>query len=172
MGKATKPENVKLIIGFIFKEEPVLDRACGILEKLFGKIDFQSPILPFTYTSFYEKELGSPLRRRFISFKRLVSPQDLPKIKTITNTTEIKLSENSNRRINIDPGYVTEAKLVLATTKDYNHRIYLNRGIFAEITLFFQDKTFQSWQWTYPDYRTKEYIAVFNQIREIYACQI
>jgi len=74
--------------------------------------------------------------------------------------------------VNIDPGYLDQAKLVLASTKNYVHRVYLNDGIYAELTLFFQDKSFQPWQWTYPDYRTPEYIGIFNHIRELFADQV
>jgi hypothetical protein len=172
VGSTKKPKSVKLICGFIYKEEAVFHQATKILEKRFGRIDFQSEALDFTHTAFYAEEFGCDLKRRFISFKKLIPPETIAQIKIITNKIEKKLSRNSRRRINIDPGYLTQAKLVLATTKDYRHRIYLGQGIYAEITLFFEDKTFKPWEWTYPDYKTDAYIAVFNQIREIYARQI
>jgi len=172
MGRIKKHPPVKLIIGFIFKEESILNEAKAILVRRFGKIDFESQTLPFVHTNYYEKEFGKDLKRKFTSFTKLVLPYDLPKIKIITNKIESNLSSGSSRLINIDPGYLELAKLILASTKDYKHRIYLKRGIYAEVTLFYQDKTFQSWQWTYPDYRTPEYIAIFNRIRQIYAQQI
>jgi hypothetical protein len=172
VGSAKKAKNVKLISGLIFKEEAVFNQASKVLEKRFGRVDFQSQAFDFVHTRFYEKEFGSDLKRRFISFKKLIPPQALPQIKIITNTIETKLSEKSRRRINIDPGYLTQAKLVLATSKDYNHRIYLGKGIYAEITLYFKGKTFRPCEWTYPDYRTAAYITVFNRIREIYARQV
>jgi hypothetical protein len=172
MGKANKHPPVKLIIGFIFREVKFLKKATAFLEKRFGKIDFESGILPFIHTDYYEKELGTELKRKFISFYRLIEPSALPKIKIISNRLEKKLSFKQRRFINIDPGYVDLAKLILATTKDYRHRIYLKSGIYLEVTLFYQDKTFRPWEWTYPDYKTPEYIAIFNQIREIYARQI
>lgn len=163
---------VKLIIGFIYKEDDIFNRAKAILEKQFGKIDFISPALPFRHTDYYEREFGRDLKRRFVSFKKLISPQNLFQIKIITNKFEKKLSDGAFRLINIDPGYLDLAKVILASTKDYKHRIYLNKGIYAEVTLFYQDKTFKPWQWTYPDYKTQEYIAIFNQIRQIYVEQI
>ncbi|OGX43889.1 MAG: hypothetical protein A3G38_03040 [Omnitrophica WOR_2 bacterium RIFCSPLOWO2_12_FULL_51_8] len=84
----------------------------------------------------------------------------------------LNAAEVSRRLVNIDPGYLDLAKLVLASTKDYRHRIYLERGIYVEITLFYQRKTFNPWEWTYPDYRSREYIEVFNRIREIYKKQL
>ncbi|MBU3958775.1 MAG: DUF4416 family protein, partial [Candidatus Omnitrophica bacterium] len=99
-------------------------------------------------------------------------PHTLAKIKIITNQIEKKLSSAESRRINIDPGYLTLAKLILATTKDYRHRIYLRKGIYAEVTLSYQGKTFCPWEWTFADYKTVEYIDIFNRIRELYAQQI
>lgn len=164
-------KGVKLIIGFIFKEEIVFNKAKAILERKFGKIDFQSQILSFSHTDYYAEEFGQDLKRKFISFQKLITPQQLAGIKILTNKIENYLSREGKRRINIDPGYLDLSKLILATTKDYRHRIYLNKGIYAEVTLFYQGKSFQSWEWTYPDYRTPEYIAIFNQIRELYAQQ-
>lgn len=163
---------VKLIIGFIFKEELILNQAKTILERQFGKIDFESNALPFTHTAYYEKEFGKDLKRKFICFQKLTPPQALARIKIITNKIEHKLSINRRRLINIDPGYLCLSKLILASTKDYKHRVYLNKGIYAEVTLFYQNKDFQFWEWAYPDYKTAEYIAIFNKIREVYAAQI
>lgn len=128
--------------------------------------------MAFDYTDYYNEEFGSPLKRQFISFKKLINPDELAGIKVATNRLEKKLSHNSSRIINIDPGYLDMAKLVLATTKDYKHRIYLSKGIYAEVTLRYENKTFQPWEWSYPDYRTAQYLAIFNQIRQIYSSQI
>jgi hypothetical protein len=172
MGRIYKPHPVKLIIGFIFKGPENYLKANSILTKTFGRIDFESPLIPFKYTDYYEKEVGQGLQRKFVSFHKLISPDKLAQIKILTNSIEDNLSANSRRSINIDPGYLDMAKLLLASTKDYAHRIYLNKGIFAEITLFYQGRTFRPWEWTYPDYRTEEYIDVFNKIRDIYAKQV
>lgn len=172
MGVIKSIEPVKLIIGFIFKEEKIFNKAKVALEKQFGIPDFESQRLVFNHTDYYEKELGIGLRRKFISFRKLIRPDKLSKIKIATNKIEDKFSKGKARLINIDPGYLDLAKLVLASTKDFKHRIYLSKGIFAEITLFYQNKSFQTWEWTYPDYRTNEYIGIFNYIRGIYARQI
>jgi hypothetical protein len=172
MGKISQIQRVKLITGFIFKSESFYQKAKDILCAKFGKIDFESETLTFIYTNYYEKEIGKELLRKFVSFAKLIPPEEITKIKILTNKIENRLSYKKQRKINIDPGYLDMAKLVLATTKDYKHRIYLNKGIFAEITLFYQDKTFQPWEWTYPDYKTPQYIRIFNQIRQIYEHQI
>lgn len=172
MGQIKRHPPVKLIIGFIFKEEGILNKAKAILERRFGRIDFTSQTLTFAHTAYYEREFGKDLKRAFVSFQKLIPPQNLPRIKIATNKIEHKLSVDKRRLINIDPGYLDLSKLVLASTKDYKHRIPLNKGVYAEVTLFYQDKSFQSWVWTYPDYKTAEYIAIFNKIRGIYAGQI
>ena len=163
---------VKLVIGFIFQKKSVVNKAESILEKEFGKIDYESQSIGFTYTDYYEPELGRNLKRKFIAFAKLIPPQSLAKIKVLTNSIEKKLSRMGLRLINIDPGYLDMARLILASTKDYKHRICLNKGIYAEVTLFYGDRTFHPWEWTYPDYRAADYISVFNQIRDIYALQI
>jgi hypothetical protein len=172
MGKTQKPQPVKLISGFIFKEEDNFRKASALLKRRFGAIDLESQPLPFDYTDYYTKEFGLGLKRSFISFKKLIDPQGLHGIKIFTNMLEKKLSSEGLRSVNIDPGYLDLAKLVLASTKDFSHRIYLNRGIWAEVTLVYQGKTFKPWEWTYPDYRSAEYISIFNRIREIYSSQI
>ncbi|MFH1457710.1 MAG: DUF4416 family protein [Candidatus Omnitrophota bacterium] len=172
MGKSKKHLPVKLIIGFIFKKPGLWNKAKKALEKRFGEIDFESTLLDFIHTDYYEKEMGEDLKKVFISFKKPISPQDLAKIKIRTIKIENRLSFGKKRTINIDPGYLELSKLVFATTKDFKHRIYLSHGIFAEVTLFYDNKSFKAWEWTYPDYRSQEYINIFNKIREIYARQI
>lgn len=172
MGRTKKHLPVKLVIGLIFKNKSVFDKAKAVLEKEFGKIDYESRAIAFTHTGYYEAEFGRNLKRKFISFAKLIPPQNLARIKITTNTIENKLYRQGLRLINIDPGYLDMAKLILASTKDYKHRVYLNKGIYAEITLFYQKRTFTPWEWTYPDYRTADYISVFNRVRETYAEQI
>ena len=167
-----KYPKTKLIIGLIFNNEEVLYKTVNTLRRYFGKIDFESEIIEFNFTTYYQKETGSNLKRKFISFTKLVDPAKLPEIKILTNKIEDKFSLKGNRRINIDPGYIDLAKLVLASTKDFTHRIYLHKGIYAEITLFYQGNSFKSWDLTYPDYRTDKYIEIFNHLRQIYAQQI
>jgi hypothetical protein len=172
MGKIISPAPVKLIIGLIFKDEEFLKRTEGILRRHFGPADYESPVIPFNYTDYYRKEFGADLKKKFLSFTKLVPPHRLAAIKILTNKIETKLSKKKSRKINIDPGYLTMAKLVLASTKDYSHRIYLDKGIFAEVTLVYQKNGFQPQPWTYPDYRTPEYIRIFLEIRKLYAQQI
>lgn len=169
MGKAPPPEKVKLIVGLISNNTALFDKIKSILEKrLKNPADFESPVLAFVHTDYYNEEMGTGLKRKFLSFKRIVPIENIAKIKLLADKIEKKNSTNEKRNINIDPGYVDLSKLVLFSTKDYSHRIHVGKGIFAEVTLFYKDKKFRAWPWTYPDYKTDAYISVFNTIREIY----
>lgn len=172
MGKVKKTPPVKFVVGFIYSDQKILQKSKVFLERKFGRIDFCSQPIAFNFTDYYEKEFGKNLTREFIAFKKLILPVRLPVIKTLTNKIEEKFSHQGKRLINIDPGYLDLAKLVLATTKDFRHRVYLDKGIFAEITLSYQGKSFTPWELTYPDYRSKEYLEVFNRIRGLYNQQI
>ena len=160
MGIIKKHNQVKLIIGLIFREERQEDtllKALNILKARFGEIDLQSRPLEFNHTDYYKDELGTNLKRIFLSFKKLIPPERLADIKVFTNKIEKKLSKNKLRKINIDPGYIDLPRLVLASTKNFAHRIYLGKGIYGEITLLWQDKAYKTLDWTFPDYKTKEY---------------
>lgn len=170
MGKVRKYNlQVKLVIGFIYKDEAIFIKSKDKLKRRFGRTDLLSGPIDFNYTNYYEKEMGVGLKRRFVSFAKLIHIQDLYRIKLYTNRLEGKFLKQKSRQVNIDPGYVDLAKLVLASTKDYAHRIYLHKGIFAEVTLSYRDSSFSPNDWTYPDFRSPEYISVFNRVRELYA---
>lgn len=172
MGKPKRPQRVKLIIGMLTKNKKLFDYLEEFFVKEFGEIDYKSPVLLFDHTTYYKREFGHPLKRRFISFKDLILPEDISKIKLVTNSIEERFAKKKkgslNRKINIDPGYVSDSKLILVTTKDYYHRIYLNKGVYGEVTLAWKKQSFRPFEWTYPDYRTPEYINILNRIRGIY----
>ena len=148
------------------------DRAVDELIELFGLPEVISPWLMFERTRYYEKEMGWPLYRRFVTFKELISPEELVDKKLSTNKIEAKYSVADKRRINIDPGYICLERLVLATGKNYTHRIYLSRGIYADLTLVFNKGTFKPLEWSYPDYSDNESIDFFNNEREKYKNQL
>lgn len=173
MGRISIPEKVKLFIGIIFSEELFLKKVELILKKKIGPIDFSSPLFNFDFfTDYYQKEMGPGLKRKFISFKRLIRPEEIVKIKLFCLKVEKRFSIKKKRKVNLDPGYLNEAKLILVTTKDFAHRIYLKRGVFSEVTLLYKNKTFQDLDWTFPDFRTAQYKEFFLKIRKIYREQI
>lgn len=172
MGEPSIPQPSKLIIGFIYHNSIIKDSVLSSLKKKFGAIDFLSPEIDFNYTDYYYAEFGRPLRRIFASFKGLIQQDTLAKIKLYSNRLEERYRRQGKRQINIDPGILNSGKLILATTKDYNHRISIGKGIYAEVTLYFRGGSFVPWQWTYPDYQSNEYRAIFNAIRALYQQQI
>lgn len=169
MGSIRLPGKVKLIVGLLSNKAGLLKTIGCDLEKAFkNKVDYGSELLDFLHTDYYKEEFGPALKRKFLSFKNPVALKNIYRVKIETDAIERMFSENGKRTINIDPGYLDLSKLVLFSTKDYSHRIYLDGGIFAEVTLFFKDNTFNPWDWTYPDYKSRPYIEIFNRIRQIY----
>lgn len=175
MGRIKTPKPVKLFIGILVNNPEIWEQARKILETKYGPIDLQSDVWPFTYTDYYTQEMGPGLSRIFFGFQKLILPDELALIKHYTNDLECQLAKEHAppaRPINLDPGYLSLSKVILATTKDYTHRLYIGQGIYAEVTLKYQDKKFGFWEWTYPDYRSKEYLAYFTQLREKYKEQL
>ncbi|MDP8289513.1 MAG: DUF4416 family protein [Candidatus Susulua stagnicola] len=166
------PLPVKFISGFIYTTEKVYQNTKKYLEKKFGPIDFESRRIDFNFTTYYHPEMGTPLSRRFISFEKLRKPEQFVDIKLYCIKLEKKFALNLQRQINIDPGYINEAKLILTTTKDFAHRVYLGKGIYGEVTLTYLKDYFSEIPTTFPDYRTPEYKEIFFNIRKIYRQQI
>ncbi|MGQ9512048.1 DUF4416 family protein [Thermodesulfitimonas sp.] len=167
-----KPEPVKPVVGIFSADETLLTAVAGELARWLGEPDYESPLLAFEQTRYYEREMGPGLKRRFYAFPRLIDAAELVALKRWAIETEARWQHAGRRRVNVDPGYVSLAKLVLATTKDNVHRIYLGEGIYAEVTLYFRRGRFHPWPWTYPDYASLEYRAIFEHIRELYREQL
>jgi len=175
MGEVKKPCKVKLFFGILFTDDNTLDLVEKRLAHDYGEIDLQSPTLPFDKTTYYEKEMGSGIRRIYLSIKPLMEIEELPSVKLQTNALEKLFSADPKQReVNIDPGYLGLSKVVLATTKDYDHRLYIAKKIFAEVTLHYKakEKSYIPWEWTYPDYREQGSLEFFNKVREIYQKQL
>jgi len=155
------------IIGLLFTEKINLETINLELTLRFGRSIKSSETIPFTHTQYYNAEMGNEIFRQWHAYEKKILPDELAEIKTFTNSVEQKfLNENKNRRINIDPGYISLSNLVLASTKNYSHRIYLALGIYAEITLIFRHGHFLPLEWTYPDYKEPLALEFFEKVRE------
>jgi hypothetical protein len=155
MGKINADKLTKLFCAIISSNQEIEDKTLNILSEKFGKIDIKSSRMPFDYTAYYNEEMGENLMRFWISFEDLVFAGDLSDIKVFANSIEDSFAVNDKRTINIDPGYITQANVVLATTKNYSHRIYLSKGIYGEVTTIYKKREgFIKLPWTYPDYST------------------
>lgn len=172
MGQPRLPLPVKLFIGMIASDTGLFARCTEQLMKLYGPVDLQSEILPWDHSNYYREEMGFELKRKFVFFERMIDPGALSGIKreTIRLEAEHSLSGSGSARrtVNLDPGYITEAKIVLATTKDFPHRIYIGDCIYAESTLHYSrtERSFIPIEHTYPDFRTAYSIALFGRARE------
>jgi hypothetical protein len=143
-----------------------------VLEAQFGPIILRSAAVSFVQTNYYEREMGNGLIRAYLGFAPLRSMSDLPAVKHITNQLETQWAVDYRRLVNIDPGYLNHAKVVLVTTKDYSHRLYVGGGMYAEVTLQYRNKSYQPWEWTYPDYRQPVTLDFFNRLRDMYTTQL
>lgn len=163
---------VKIFTGILTNDESIENLVRKDLERIFGPIDSILSGTEFKHTKYYEEELGEGLRRSFFAFKKLAAVKDAYRAKITSGKVEDKYRHKGKRRANIDPGYITPAKLVLFSTKDYSHRIFIARRIYAEVTLKYENHSYCPFPWTYPDFKSKEYIEYFNDIRKIYLSQL
>ncbi|UCE53888.1 MAG: DUF4416 family protein [Desulfobacterales bacterium] len=163
-----EPKPAKLVVGLFMRTTSLEEYLALDLSSRFGSIDIVSAWLPFDYTSYYEPEMGAPLYRRVFAFDKFIQQSDLAKIKHTTNQIEQKYSRNGKRRVNIDPGYLLHERFVLASGKNYSHRIYIGDGIYADLTLIYHKGSFQKLPWTYPDYADCLMLTVLERIRNKY----
>ncbi len=175
MGSINQPTAVALLVAAFSADPEALTWTQKKLEERFGPVAHRSQPFDFVETDYYEASMGKGLQKPFFVMQNLIDPGALAEIKRLTNRweeeyatlSESKTSSGSQieRPLNLDPGYLTLAKLVLASTKDHAHRIYLAEGIYAEITLTYRKKKWQSHPWTFPDYQRSEYQDFFSTCR-------
>ncbi|MCX7014064.1 MAG: DUF4416 family protein [Candidatus Sumerlaeota bacterium] len=166
-----KPDPVKLFFAILAAP----DAPAGDLErriaKEFSAIDHRLAEFDFTMSDYYEGEMGERLRKRIVACERLIDPSDLVDIKLHTIRVERHYARpgGGGRLLNIDPGWLDPSRVVLATGKDYAHRVYVGHGIYEEVTLIYRRRPpgFESLPWTYPDYRKMDVLKFFNEAREI-----
>jgi hypothetical protein len=171
LGSPRIPTEAALFAGIIRADEIAPSRVENALEREFGRIILRSETYPFTESDYYDEEMGSPIWRSYLAFDRTIPMDGIAEIKRVSNKIEGEVfSRDGKRSVNIDPGYLTLGKVVLATTKDFGHRVYLREGIYAEITLRYSAgvKGFVPWEWTYRDYRREAALRFFNELRALY----
>ncbi len=167
MAEIKQPQRTLPVAGLLLAPAFDVD-ICGELENLFGSVVLKTSCIPFKHTEYYGHEMGDNLRRQWVAFSVLMIPDALVEFKRRTNEIEKKyLNQNGGRMVNIDPGTVSLCNLILASTKNYSHRIYLGGGIYAEVTLIYKQKQFMPLDWTYPDYREETALDFFTEAREV-----
>lgn len=172
MSVAKKPGAVKLFAAIMCKNDELFAPAKAALVTKWGPIEEESKVVDFIFSDYYKAEMGTSLKKQFVVFQKLIQRESISDAKIFSNHLEQTFLLNEKRQVNIDPGYITPAKLVLATTKNYAHRLYLRDGIFGDIHLTVRDRKFIPNEWAYPDYKTPESIAFFNHIRSKYLAEI
>ncbi len=168
MSHLYEPKPAKLIVGFFTKDKDLVKPLAEDFVKKFGPVDLAGPWFAFDFTDYYEPEMGRPLFRRVLAFEKLIEQKDLATIKVETIQLEQKYFRNKKRRVNIDPGYLMHERFVLATAKNFAHRIYIGQRIYADLTLIYTNGSFHSLPWTYPDYREKNMLTCLNRVRNKY----
>jgi len=171
----TSPK-VKFFCGVLYSKDFPPDGIRKALENLLGPVDHTFGPVDFDFTKYYSREMGDGIRRCFYSFSPLLSPEALAQVKCDTNSLEENLARLGDsphsRPVNLDPGYVEMAKVILASAKNFYHRIYQSKGIWAEVTLYYKNREWQSFPWTFPGYASGLYHPFFHKIREIYKNQL
>lgn len=171
MAEPSIPPKAKLFIGILSGDEGLVYKGIEKMGDRFGTIDMRTLPVRFSHTEYY-RSMGPILFKTLLSFERLIRREDIVDIKLWTNRLEKSLSGKGERRINIDPGYLTLSNVYLASCKEYFHRSYLTKGVYLENEYKYIDRRYRPWEWTYPDYLKKEYLEFFHNVRNIYYSQI
>jgi hypothetical protein len=175
MGRINSPRPVKLFAGVLTSMPGIIPEVEKRLSAMFGPIDERSNDFPFDLTHYYDNEMGSPITRYFFSFEALISPFRIAAVKVSTNNLESAFAADYpqvHRPVNLDPGYLEESKIVLASTKNFYHRVLIADGIYGEVTLHFRQGAWQTFPWTFPDFRSGRYDEFFNRMRRKYRSQL
>ncbi len=165
-----KPDKVKLIVGILACDEKAANAASDMIKDKLGRSDIESETWPFRHTEYYAKETGKEIVKKYIAIEKLIMPEKIAEIKLKTNKMEqklaAKLGPNLSRPVNLDPGYIEPSKLVLASTKNFSHRIYIGKKIWAEVTLIFSKGQWKEFEYTFPDHKEDRYHGFFSRVRE------
>jgi hypothetical protein len=171
MGSIREFEAEKLVVGVLLSLPELKPSLLERLSQAFGPADWVSPELPFSCTHYYDAEMGPPILRFFVSCRDPVDPGRLAAAKRTTNALEEEFRRPGLRPVNLDPGLLSLARFVLASTKPSAHRVPLSDGIHAEIELLYERGRFRPVEWTYPDYRSEEYRGILEHIRALFKAQ-
>jgi hypothetical protein len=174
MGSILQPPSVKLFVGILTSQPELFDVVESRLAASFGAVDLRSDRFPFDQTDYYEREMGASIERQFLALETLIAADALAGIKVETNRLEAELAGLGGlaRPVNLDPGYLEQAKVVLASTKNFYHRIQLRDGIYGEVTLHWEGGEWRPFHWTFPDFRSGRYFEFFAALRARYRAQL
>ncbi len=172
MAQTYAPEPLKYFVAILFRSTEALNAGKRELVKRWGWLDFQGEDHEFDITNYYEPEMGAPLYRRLVSFELLCPPTELVAMKLGCNAIEDALAIEGKRSVNLDAGYLDHNKIVLASAKGRGQKIYLDNGIYADLISFYHDGRYQTFHWTFPDFKDDRYDQELLTIRRIYLQQM
>lgn len=172
MSEPKPPVPVKPLVSLLTVRRELASRALALLAEHLGPPDLVSPWWPFPHTDYYVPEMGRGLERCLASFLHLADPAFLPDWKHAALRVEGVLSLAGRRLLNLDVGYLTGERLVLATAKNFRHRLFLRRGIYGEVTLMAGREGWQALPWTYPDYASDPLRSWLLRVRNKYLWQV
>jgi hypothetical protein len=172
MSAPKPPLPVKPVVSLILAREDLGPALISQMAACFGPPDLVGPWWPFIDTAYYTPEMGATLGRRLVAFLHLADPAHLAAWKVFTNGLEARFSLGGRRLANLDPGYVAKERLVLATGKNYTHRLYLGQGIYGDLTLTFIKGGVKPLPWSYPDYARGPLPELLGLIRQKYLWQL
>ena len=168
----SEPIPVKLFCGVLYSDEQLLNDSRLLLVEKYGEIDYQGDQFNFEISEYYRPEMGWPIYRRFWAFENLINPNEIARLKIECNEIEDQLTVAGNRKVNLDPGYMDYDKIVLASAKYNGQKIYLDYGIYADLTLRYEKGEYYPYPWSFPDFKEGQYNQTFLRIREIYKVQL
>ena len=156
---------VKKIVALLVPrgDNRIFSEVCSLLRYEWGEPERIGPFIPFIWTNYYE-DISPELDRCFFSYPGLFRMSDLPDWKI--TACRLEKETGDPRRVNLDPGTIDGARLLLASTKGQAHRIYLRDGIFAEVTLCRRKGKWESFFYTFPDFRSGAYFNWLEMVRE------
>ena len=147
------PALTKVFFGLIYKDSEGLEYILNKITQI-GEIDVQSLEIPFGFTDYYKEEMGTGLLRKWVAIDKIIPENELADFKNMAVEWEKERTFEGRRTVNCDPGGICDNRVVLVTTKNFSHRIYMGKGIFGEVTLIYIGDGFQPQRWTYSDYKT------------------
>ncbi len=168
MSRRGVPPPAKLVASLIYRDEARFSEACRLFAERLGSVERVSDPFPFDFTEYYAREMGAPLARRFVVAAEPIARDALARVKEAAEGIENALAVEGRRTVNVDPGLLTEENFVLATGKNYSHRVYIRDGVFADLTLVYERGGYRALPWTYPDYASDAVRGFLADVRRAY----
>lgn len=172
MAEIKPPLPVKYFIAALYSDAQVLDRAVAIIQKEWGDVDYRSADFPFDVTDYYVAEMGAGINRKIITIKSLYSPTLIVDMKLRCNEIELELARDGNRLVNLDAGYLDHNKILLASAKEAGQKVYIDKGIYADLAGRYKSGKYQSFEWSFPDFKDGRYDKELLLIRKTYMRQL